>query len=90
MIKGGWSKGEITDEIREICKHALVTIEVIKACKGCDPSACNFQPTSVRQQVVAGKNYQITGMCYGKIMTVEVYNCPWQGGVQGVKVSNVY
>lgn len=90
MIKGGWSEGEITDEIKEICKHVLVTDKVIEACKGCDPCACNFLPTSVRQQVVAGMNYKITGTCYGKTMTVEVYNCPWEGGVQDVKVSNVY
>jgi len=82
MSCGGWSKGEISDEIRGICKHEKFVESLNAAMVECDGL---FEPTSVEQQVVSGMNYKITGTCCGQTHTFLVWHQAWNGGVQQVQ-----
>jgi len=85
-MTGGWGKGEVNDEIREICKDAKFLESLQGAYQGdCNVSENTFEPTAVEQQVVAGMNYKITGTCCGQTFTFLVWHQAWNGGIQSVE-----
>ena len=88
MSCGGWSKGEVTDEIKEICKHEMF-LEVLATGLGKSASEVEFTPDAVEQQVVSGMNYKISGGHAGGRAVVLVWFQAWTGGVKCVKVESM-
>merc|ERR1711976_281215 len=90
MSCGGWSKGEVNDDIRALCKHekflAACKEQCLAAGLQCDGCHVAFEPTAVEQQVVSGMNYKITGNCCGKEFVFKIWNQPWNGGVQSCEL----
>jgi len=83
-MTGAWSNGEVTDDIREICKHEKVLAAIATGLTQ-EVGLDSFEPSSVEQQVVSGMNYRITGK-YGKVTaTINVWFQSWNGGIQTVK-----
>merc|ERR1712183_1139459 len=88
MMRGGWSNGEVTDEIKEICKHEKV-LGALSTSLGQEAGSINFEPSSVEKQVVSGMNYRITGSHGNGNATILVWHQAWKGGIQSVKVENM-
>merc|ERR1712007_170404 len=88
MSCGGWSQGEISDEIREICKHEKV-VGALATGLGKSAEEITFTPTSVEQQVVSGMNYKISGGHGTGNAVVLVWFQAWNGGVQQAQVESM-
>jgi len=85
MSCGGWSDGEVNDEIREICAHEMF-VGALSTALGVEAGGLTFTPTSVRQQVVSGMHYEITGSHGNRAATVLVWYQAWTGGVKSCEV----
>jgi len=86
MSCGGWSEGEVNDEIFAICCHEMV-VSTLSTKLGVEANCLKFTPKSVKQQVVSGMNYEITGTHGGGSATIVVWFQAWTGGVKSCEVT---